>query len=104
MSARALSTTTAPVWISTVTPRVIEDVMADPDAWEYIAKAAVEQRDARKFGSPDWSLLNRLYLVAAEISESGACVGRPAWEPTIVGTPQHQPAGAGTTSLTREHS
>ena len=86
--------------MSAVTPRLVEAVIADPDAWEYIASAAVEQRDTREFGSPDWSLLNRLYLVAAEISESGACVGRPAWEPTIVGTPQHQPAGAGIDTTT----
>jgi len=56
-----------------VTPRMVEAVISDPDAWDYIAKAAVEQRDTHEFGSRGWSLLNRLFLVAAEIAESGAC-------------------------------
>lgn len=71
--AAQLPTERPDLWSVRVTPTVVEAVIADPDAWDYIAKAAHTQRDTHQFGTHGWSLLNRLFLIASEIAELGAC-------------------------------
>lgn len=51
-----------------VTPRLIEAVLADPDAWEYIAHHATDVRRQAHAHTHIWYLLGRVIKLADDIS------------------------------------
>ena len=51
-----------------VTPRLIEAVLADPDAWEYIAHHAIDVRRQAQAHTHIWHLLGRVIKLAGDMS------------------------------------